>query len=271
MILVHRDPVGIATNWFGSLLLRSQRWVIQLVSLVITNAYFFPGLKRIPCVTLNCYSCPAAIFACPIGVLQNTAISRMLPLYTLGILGLMGSLFGRLSCGWFCPFGFLQDLLHKIKVPKWRLSNRWGWTRYAVLVVLVGLIPYLTLETWFSKLCPAGTLEAGIPLVLMDASLREQIGGMFFIKIAILVVFIAWMLFTTRPFCRFACPLGAILALFNRFSSFRIKVDAAKCTNCGECQKVCPTDIKIYEDVKSAQCVRCLECVKACPESAIKV
>jgi ferredoxin-type protein NapH len=271
MIFMHRDPVGIATNWFGRLLLQRQRWMIQIISLVITNAYFFPGLKRVPCVTLNCYSCPAAVFACPIGTLQNAAISRVIPFYTLGILGLMGILFGRLSCGWFCPFGFIQDLLYKIKVPKLRLSNRLSWARYVVLVILVVVIPFLTLETWFSKLCPAGTLEAGIPLVLMDASLRAQIGLMFFIKIAILVSLIVWMLFTIRPFCRFICPLGAIFALFNRFSSLKLQVDTKKCTKCGECQKVCPVDIKIYEDPQSAQCVRCMECVKACPVSAIKI
>ena len=269
MTIMHRNPVGIVTNWLGVLLLRSRRWTIQLGSFVVINSYFFPWLKRIPCSGLNCYACPAAVFACPIGALQQFAVIHQVPLYTLGILGLIGSLTGRLNCGWLCPFGLLQDCLHRIKVPKLRLSNRFGWIRYVVLVLLVGIIPYFTLETWFSKLCPMGTLEAGIPIIATNTDLRQSIGGMFALKIVILVLFLVWMVFTRRPFCRFACPLGAIYSLFNRFSSLQIKVDLDKCIECDRCQEVCPTDIKIYRDARSSQCIRCLDCIKACPVSAI--
>ena len=269
MTLLHRHPVGMVNNWFGARLLGSRRWTIQLGSFLLINSYFFPWFKRIPCVGLNCYACPAAIFACPIGALQQYSVSHKIPFYTIGLLGVVGVLVGRLSCGWFCPFGLLQDYMHKIRVRKLRLSNRFGWVRYVVLVLLVGIIPYLTLETWFSKLCPVGTLEAGIPLVAINAELRSLIGGLFALKLSILVVFLAWMVFTKRPFCRFVCPLGAIYSLFNRFSSFQVAVDSGKCTKCNKCQKVCPTDIKIYENPRNSQCVRCLDCIKACPVSAI--
>jgi ferredoxin-type protein NapH len=271
MTLLHRDPVGIANGWFGERLLRSRRWAIQLGSLVLVNSYFFPWFKRIPCAGMNCYACPASIFACPIGVLQQFSVSHKIPLYTIGFLGLIGALVGRLACGWFCPFGLLQDALHKIRVPKLRVSNRFGWTRYAVLVLLVGVIPYLTLETWFSKLCPVGTLEAGIPILSFNAELRNLIGGMFILKLSILAAFLVGMVFIRRPFCRFFCPLGAIYSLFNRFSSFQVAVDKAKCTKCDQCQKVCPTDIKIYENAHNSQCIRCLDCIKKCPVSAITV
>jgi len=191
MIFVHRDPVGVAASWFGARLLQSRRWVFQLGWLVVANSYLFPWFKRIPCAALNCHSCPSAVFACPVGTLQNFAVNHVVPLYTLGILGLIGLLIGRLSCGWFCPFGWLQDLAYKIQVPKWKISNRFGWMRYAVLIILVGIIPYLTLETWFSRLCPVGTLEAGIPLVLGDASIRQLIGGMFALKVTILILFLS--------------------------------------------------------------------------------
>jgi len=271
MTFLHRNPVRIADDWFNNRLLKSRRWTIQLGGLVLINSYFFPWLKRIPCVGLNCYACPAAVFACPIGALQQFSVNHKIPYYTIGFLGVTGVLIGRLSCGWFCPFGLLQDYMHKIKAPKLRLGNRFGWTRYAVLVFLVGVIPYLTLQTWFSKLCPVGTIEASIPLVAINASLRSLIGGMYIIKLSILAAFLLAMVFIRRPFCRFVCPLGAIYSLFNRFSRFQLTVDTAKCTKCGECKKSCPTDIKIYENPQNSQCIRCLDCIKKCPTSAIKI
>jgi ferredoxin-type protein NapH len=269
MTIMHRDPVGIATNRLGNLLLRSRRWIIQLGSLIVINSYFLPWLKRIPCTGLNCYACPAAVFACPIGTLQQFAITHQIPLYTLGILGVVGTLTGRLNCGWFCPFGLVQDWLYKIKIPKLSLSNRFGWIRYAVLVLLVGIIPAITLDSWFSKLCPVGTIEAAIPIVATTAEFRELVGWLFAVKVSILVIFLAAMVFIKRPFCRFACPLGAIYSLFNRFSSLQIKVDSNKCIKCDQCREVCPTDIKIYHNACSSQCIRCLDCIKVCPVSAI--
>lgn len=252
-----------------ALLLSIKRWVAQATAFLFFNSYLFPWLKHMPCPALNCHSCPLAVFACPIGTIQHFGIIHKVPFYTIGLLGVIGALFGRLNCGWFCPFGFLQDLLYKIKVPKLKLSNRLGWIRYFVLIVLVGLIPVLTLESWFCKLCPAGTIEAGIPQVLLEAQLRAQIGWFFGLKIAILASFLMWMIFTKRPFCRFVCPLGAIYSVFNRFSALQLSVDQARCNRCNLCQQVCPTDIKIYENPNSTQCIRCLDCIKVCPTSAI--
>ena len=256
-------------GWLVRLLLRTNRWAVLVVSFVILNSYFFPWLKRIPCLSFNCYACPAAVFACPIGTLQHFAIVREIPFYTLGLLGVVGSLVGRLNCGWFCPFGLLQDLLYKVKVPKITIGNQWTWIRFVVLAVLVGLVPFLTSEMWFSKLCPAGTLEAGIPWILMEAEFRQQIGWLFGLKVAILAGFLVGMILIKRPFCRFACPLGAIYSPFNRLSALRLSVDQTKCNHCGLCKQVCPTDINISDDPNSMQCIRCLECLKVCPVGAI--
>ena len=256
-------------NWLVSLLFRSKREIIQAGSFLVLNSYFLPWLKRIPCLSLNCHACPLAVFGCPIGALQHFGSIHHFPFYTLGILGIVGSLVGRLQCAWFCPFGFLQELLYKAKVPKLSLGNNWSWIRYLVLVILVGLIPFFTMESWFCKLCPAGALEAGIPLILIEPELQQQIGWLFGLKIAILISFLSWMLFTKRPFCRFVCPLGAIYSLFNRFSALHLKVDQAKCEKCNLCQQVCPMDIRIYENPDSTQCIRCLECIEACPLGAI--
>lgn len=271
MIGMHRGLVETLKNRLSTLFLCSRRWTIQLASLLVINSYFFPWLKRIPCFSLHCWSCPLSVFSCPLGALQSFAASHLIPLYTIGFLGLTGLLSGRLNCGWFCPFGLLQDLLYKMGVPKLKLNNRFGWARYMVLVFLVGIIPFFTLEDWFCRLCPAGTLGAGIPIILSDSLVRQLIGGMFVLKIAILAVFLVAMVFTKRPFCRFICPLGAIYSIFGYFTRFRLKVDLNKCIKCNRCQKVCPVDIKIYENPANSQCIRCLDCIKVCPVSAIKL
>ncbi|PKO23474.1 MAG: 4Fe-4S binding protein [Chloroflexi bacterium HGW-Chloroflexi-1] len=258
-------------NRLAGLLLKVRRWVVQLAAFGLWNSLLFPGLKALPCPALNCYGCPFAVVACPIGTLQHFIVIREAPFYMLGVLGIIGALVGRISCGWLCPFGFLQDLLYKLKAPKLRLSNRFGWLRYAVLVVLVGLIPFFTLEPWFCKLCPTGTLEAGIPWLALRPDLRHLAGWLFWSKVGILVFFLAWMVFTRRPFCRFVCPLGAIYSLFNRFSALQLRVDESACARCDRCQEVCSMDIRVYENPQSGQCVRCLECVRACPKGAVRL
>jgi polyferredoxin len=256
-------------------LLRAKRRWLQLVSFVLMNSVVLQGLKSIPCLGMNCYACPAAVFACPIGTLQHFAALRQVPLYTLGLLGLVGVLVGRLACGWLCPFGWLQELAHglgrRLRWPTWPISDRFRWLPYAFLVVLAVIVPMLTLEPWFSKLCPVGTLEAAIPWVLIDPGIRSQIGMLYVLKLVILLAFVIWMVHTKRPFCRFVCPLGAIWSPFNRVSTLRLAVDEASCTECGACQRVCPVDMRIYEDAGSTRCIRCMECIKVCPEAAIRL
>ncbi len=251
-------------------LTRVRRWPAQLGATLLFNSYFLaPWLKSVPCVGFNCYACPAASFACPIGSLQHFGVIGQVPFYLLGFLALVGGLFGRLSCGWACPFGWLQDLLYKIRVPKWRISNRFSWLRYVFLVGLVGIAPIITLEPWFCKLCPAGALEAGLPLVLFNPEIRELAGWLFASKMVILVGFLGWMMTTSRPFCRFICPLGAIYSLFNRFSAVRLSFSATECRHCDQCVAVCPTGLYPPDELDSAGCVRCLECLKVCPHGAL--
>ncbi len=258
-----------------SFLLRAKRRWVQLASFAIMNSVVMQSLKSIPCLGMNCYACPAAVFACPIGTLQHFAALRQFPFYTLGLLSLFGVLVGRLACGWLCPFGWFQELAYslgrRMRWPRRHIADRHHWLPYAFLIVLAVIVPMVTLEPWFSKLCPVGTLEAAIPWVIIDPAFRSEIGTLYVLKLVILAVFIVWMVQTTRPFCRFVCPLGAIWSPFNRLSALHLAVDEASCTECGVCQRVCPVDIGIYQDAGSTRCVRCMECVKACPEAAIRL
>lgn len=254
-------------------LARVRRWPIQLASAIAMNSYFFADtLKAIPCWGLNCYACPAAVFSCPIGALQHFAITRQIPFYVLGILGIAGALGGRWSCGWFCPFGFIQDLAYKLNTPKLSIkTGRLGWLRYAILIVLVFAIPYVTLEPWFSKLCPMGMLEGGIPQILLRPELRPQIGWFYWLKLAILLTTFIAMLTIKRPFCRLICPLGAIWSPFNKVSAVSLQVDHHTCTQCGRCKQVCPVDISVYDAPNTDACIRCLACVNACPHDAVHI
>jgi ferredoxin-type protein NapH len=260
---------------FLPLLLTARRRWVQAVSFLVMNSFVLPGLKAAPCLGMNCYACPAAIFACPIGTLQHFAVIRQIPFYTLGALALVGVVVGRLACGWLCPFGWLQELMHglrgRLRWRAWPVSERFGWLRYAFLIVLVGIVPAITLEPWFSKLCPVGTIEAAIPWIVLDADIRAQVGWLFVVKVAILIGFLLWMVRTKRPFCRFVCPLGAIWSPFNRVSSLRLTVDKANCNNCEACRRVCPVDIMVHEDPDSTRCIRCMDCIKVCPEAAIRL
>ena len=268
-----------------------KRNLIQALAALLTNAHLngfatgqiWQGSSKQVCVPgLNCYSCPGALGACPIGSLQAILSGgrRNVSYYVTGMLLLFGTVFGRLICGFLCPFGFVQDLLYKIRTKKAVVSTRLDRplrkVKYVVLILLVLLLPALARgpygvgDPWFCKyLCPAGTLEGGIPLLLQNAGLRELAGFLFSWKLAILLVVLVGSVLLYRPFCKYLCPLGAIYGLFNRLSVYRMGVDASKCTHCGACTRACKMNVQVTEHINSAECIRCGACKAACPHGAI--
>ena len=288
MPAVHRNRVRERRPAAG---LHRLRRVIQVAFAVFFNGYavgfakgsIFKGASKAACVpVLNCYSCPGALGSCPIGALQ-TALGgqgRHFPFYVLGTLMLFGVLFGRLICGLACPFGLVQELLHKVPVPKLhvpaRLDQALRWVKYVMLFGVVVLLSVAltsdmgTTDPLFCEyICPAGTLEAGIPLLLTNPPLRALVGFLFSWKMLILVVILMACLFIHRPFCKYLCPLGALYGLFNKFSFYRMRVDASTCTHCGSCQRVCPMGVDASVMPNSAECIRCGTCRASCPHGAI--
>ncbi|MCR5503260.1 MAG: 4Fe-4S binding protein [Lachnospiraceae bacterium] len=259
----------------------SGRRFTQLITAVLYNCHFagffngkiWKGKTKGVCVPgLNCYSCPGAAAACPLGSLQG-ALSKSaykIPLYMLGTLLLFGILFGRVICGFLCPFGLIQELLHRIpfpKIGKSRATRAFSYLKYVILLVFVILIPVIKLVPGFCKyICPAGTLEAGIPLILLDRGLRSRIGWLFSWKVFVLALCILLCLLFYRGFCRFLCPLGAIYSLFNPVAFFGIRVDREKCTGCNACIRICPMDTGKAGD---HECIHCGACRSVCPEGAI--
>ena len=171
-----------------------KRFSIQAASTLLHNAnlkgFFtgriYQGAAKGVCVPgLNCYSCPGAVGACPIGSLQSFLGSRpvRIPYYIAGLLIFFGALLGRAVCGFLCPFGFLQELIHRIPFPK-KLKGFRGDAllrrlKYLILALLVVLPLFFALTPFFCKyLCPAGTL-AGVLLALADKAVRPLLGSLF--------------------------------------------------------------------------------------------
>ncbi|WP_392486500.1 4Fe-4S binding protein [Haloimpatiens sp. FM7315] len=269
-----------------------KRRTTQIIAAIITNSNFkgffqgkiYKGISKRMCVPgLNCYSCPGAMGSCPIGAFQAVigSIKYDFSFYVLGFMSLMGIVFGRFICGWLCPFGLIQDLLYKIKSPKIkvnrRVNNYLKYLKYIILLVFVILLPMFLVndigisDPYFCKyICPAGTLEGGIPLVLMNEPLRDTVGFLFKWKMTILVVTVLLSIIVYRPFCRHICPLGAFYSLFNPISFYKLKINKDKCTNCKVCERKCKLKIQVYNKPNDLECIRCGECVKKCPENAIK-
>ncbi len=267
------------------------RRTIQWAWTLLTNgnlAGFFQGkiytgkLKQLCVPGLNCYSCPGSLGSCPIGSLQAVLGSSRFKIsfYLLGFFLLIGTMLGRVVCGFLCPFGLFQELLHKIpffkKIKTFRLDKPLRLLKYGILLVFVILLPLFVVDAagsgspWFCKLiCPAGTLEGGLPLVLSNASLREIVGFLFHWKVAILIVTVVLSILIFRPFCKYICPLGAIYALFNRVSVYRYQVSAEKCVGCGKCEQVCPMQVNPHLEANHPECIRCGACKKACKFGAI--
>lgn len=267
------------------------RMLVQLLFTALTNGYaagfakggIYKGQSKLLCVPgLNCYSCPGALGSCPIGSFQAVITSRtnQFTFYVIGFLLLFGALFGRLVCGWLCPFGLVQDLLHKIPFPK-KLRRLPGdrvlkYLKYVILVGFVIVLPLTVLDIvgqgqpWFCEyICPSGTLFAGIPLIASNPPLRAALGWLFTWKMAILVVLLVLSVAVYRPFCRYLCPLGAIYGFFNPIALYRFRIDAEKCIQCGACQHACKLDIPVWQTPNSVECIRCGDCRRACPHHAV--
>ncbi len=264
------------------------RRLIQLYTALLYNAYLkgfaegqiYTGPLKNACVPgLNCYSCPGAVSACPLGSLQNaiSASADRPAFYVVGILLLFGMFLGRVVCGFLCPFGLIQELLYKIpvkKLKKNKITIKLTWLKYVILIVFVVVIPVvyafrkLPLPAFCKFICPAGTLEGAVMLMLHpdNAELRAMAGGLFWWKLAVLLAVLISCVFIFRSFCRFLCPLGAIYSLFSKIALLGVRVDMNRCNECGACVKTCLMDIRKVGD---SECIQCGDCIDICPEKAI--
>jgi polyferredoxin len=213
---------------------------------------------------------------CPFGGVENIyyhfTTGAMLPKIQessgmlMMIVFAMTILFGPVFCGWVCPFGSIQEWVGKI--GKWIFKRRYNhfipykfdkYLRYARYLVLAWVI-YMTATTatlFFANYDPYF-------LMFHFWTGEVAIGGIVFLVVTLLA-----SLIVERPWCKYACPYGAVLGVFNLFSIFRIKRVEATCTACKLCTRNCPMNIPVHQlkEVRDHQCIGCMECTSdaVCP------
>ena len=268
---------------------RTKRRAVQVIFALGLNSYIvgfmegkiYQGRVKNLCVPgLNCTSCPGAWGTCPVSMLQ-AGIAGMLSLpaalLALGFILAIGLSLGRFVCGWFCPFGLLQELIYGLPVnkPGWVKHKNFQYLKYIILIVFVGLLPALSIwgpssMAFCRYVCPVEVLEASLPLTLARPALMSMVGLGLVLKAVFLLSMLILASFVLKPFCRFICPLGAIYGVFNPVSLYRLQLDENKCSGCGSCQVRCPMNIAVYQEPNHPECIRCNECLP-CPAEALEI
>jgi len=179
---------------------------------------------------------------------------RVAPLMTgmLGAFLIMSVVSNKSLCGWGCQLGLVQDLLHRVKLPKWK-PKPW-------LSGTVRAVAFATLLAGFA----AGSLDIiGVidPFRIFSFSLTRWIG-------IFAGVVLAGSLFVYRPWCRFFCPFGLVSWVTEQVSLFRPRINREECKGCSLCVTACPSGAMedIFEGKRlHADCFACGACIEACP------
>lgn len=246
---------------------------------------------------------------------DSTGLMRLAVVF--GVVIVAAVLLGRFFCGWVCPFGLYIDLMTRLRkalnIKRRELSEKVNQRFHQLGYVILALIIIISVIfgsqaisgvqlvsgtakggfVWtyysapFCQVCPMKPFCIGVDVstgVMKPDWPLQTTTGQFYqlgfyltsINIAILAVVTLAAFFVRRSWCRI-CPLGALIALFNRFPPFKwisgVRLDKTKekCDSCGICKRVCPTQVnEVYDkkegDVMSSQCILCLRCVEMCPQ-----
>jgi ferredoxin-type protein NapH len=235
------------------------------------------------------------------------------PWLALGTVFLIGAVVGRAFCGWVCPIGFIHDIITNLKgrldVVSPRTHKPSKMIKYLLLFVTILISGTLGLALYqgfgtdykaalgvfatgpFIAISPEGTLFGTVPALLnlvrenllsllstpptMQAVWAQlnRVPPLLALRILILVAFIGAAWKVPRFWCRYVCPTGALMAIFQKYSYAGIKRDPVKCTKCPHCEVKCPMQINIldlsWEKFNDPECILCMECVDACPHGSL--
>jgi len=223
---------------------RNRRWLVFLT--IACLAYF--GFYREGCI-------------CPIGSIQNVAAALVDPAYSIPIVAiavfflplLVALFFGRAFCGGVCPLGAMQELVvvKPMQVPR-RLDRALGLVKYVyrALAVVFALKPALTRDFLICRFDPfVGFFRfTGEPYML-------AVGGLFLIG----------GMFLGRPYCRYLCPYGGLLAWCSRLARKGVSITPDKELDCGLCTRACPYGAIEQMRAVRRNCLYCARCYASCP------
>jgi ferredoxin-type protein NapH len=290
--------------------LRITRFFLQVLFFLLLNAGLFGitslafPLAVIP--VLSSSAAPGVTALSAFDALQygmSAAIPVLLAI-AVAVFLLSAVTVGKGFCAFVCPFGFAQDLVGYIRSatkfkggtlsPK-SVKSATRFKYYILLVVLfvaavVGVSAVLGSRGYvsgaigafgdvpFAVLSPADTLFAIIPqLMLQGKPLIVGWGILLWLRVVILVISLGGAFFVPRMFCRYLCPIGALMAPMNRYTIIGLERNVVKCQGekCKKCEKVCPMDVPIFSGSektfsKHPECIMCLVCKDACEEKAIR-
>lgn len=269
--------------------LQLKRLISQIIFLFSANLGAF-GIKTGFCFPFfYCHACPAASAACPLRALEISVyrvfrepanFNLKFLLYPLFILFTVGILTGRAVCGWACPFGFLQRVTAKSarfikrkfpsvkKLGKHKIERYLRYIKYMILIGLVFITP-MFIGFMFTDICPNGFLVGTVPILILNPG-QYVPATYFYIALVILILFLILIFTIERGWCRYFCPVGALLAPFNKISFLHVEVETEECVHCISCSEVCPMGIDVATMNRDPECILCGKCINACPKNIIK-
>ncbi len=233
------------------------RQVVQLGALALAGEWLWVGALRCPYGVpfMSCASCPMRV--CPGTWLQPWAIGFIV------ISGLIG---GRVFCGWACPMGTIQDLLGRIpklralRLPRFGRADRWlKGLKYVMLIVTV--VAFYVLNTRFA-IPVRGHANWSLDAIRVSWLTSDMYTH---IRVVLILAGVVLALALTRVWCRYLCPLGALLTVGNRISLLRLGRDMSRCRGCGKY----PRDCRTYTTPGTVDCVLCGDCIEGCPAGAV--
>jgi len=263
--------------------LKFKQRLVQTLSLIILNSNLRGAETFAVCLpVMHCNACPLSWTICPI-FRMSELIQYHQSIFTsdwliIGIMLAACVVVGRFFCGWICPAGFVQDLLYKIPSPKFEIPAFMQWLKYGFLTITVIIVSYFAgkeVSYFFCSFCPTASIESVIPAMIFSP--EYVIGAAGFWRFLVLAIVLVLVIMNNRNFCKIMCPIGALVAITNKFSLFSMKLAADKCIHCHKCDANCPMDVQVENCAKTGkkvsrdlECIECLTCESVCPTNAIK-
>ena len=268
-----KQLVSLKRDWVSTVRRLTQLGFAAFI--IISSARHATSLEHLPSIDATCPFGGIATLWTFISSGGSTYVQKIHPSNLVVLVGvLVGAILaGGTFCGWVCPLGALQDALNwlrgKLRIRELRVPQRADrilrYGRYAMLIaILYGTVS--TAKLWFSSFDPYRTIF-GLGW-LFEFNWSEH-----WVAYVSAIVIILASLLIPRFWCRYLCPLGAILGVLQRVSPLKIRRDASLCIDCSKCDQACPMNLEVATvDTVTHDCTGCQKCTGVCPvDGALEV